>query len=262
MTKILSAKTFRGIGLHTGNECSVTLTPSNNLYHTINGIKVSPDKVTETSSRTVVCGVQTVEHLMAAITLSFRGHFDIIIEGGEVPIFDGSSNDVYTWLTSSGRANESLNFFKNSKSVVSEDKSYLYLSNVFSKKTTIRVRLNNHPDPAFLTICPTGELRLFRRDYKLSESIPISVEHLLKARTYGDINTLEDLNSRGLALGANINTVRNVETGHEDFECVLHKMLDFIGDLSLLCIIPAGDYYITNPTHTKNLDFVRRLTYG
>ncbi len=85
------------------------------------------------------------------------------------------------------------------------------------------------------------------------------------ARTYGFLDELETLNKQGLALGAN--TDNAVAIGNGGYmtklrfknELVRHKILDLIGDLSLLGAQIKGRIIGIRSGHELNIRFAKRL---
>lgn len=256
---------FSGIGLHSGNECRVRVTPNpTSNCHTINGLKVLPREVSQTQNRTVLCGVQTVEHLLAALTMSYFPFCDIEVEGGEIPILDGSARKFYDAFVASdysfsrdptrvfGSLYQHDSLYGNSRVSFSNHIKHTPSTFIeivltgFSKKLTIQI------NPQI----PSRRVYVFFTD-KSGDHTSYSHELLAYAKTYGNPADLKKLNDSGLALGASELNVRPIVD--LDTECLLHKALDVLGDLSVLGQIPQGKYKLINPSHTANYKLVCAL---
>src|SRR5690606_30182818 len=87
------------------------------------------------------------------------------------------------------------------------------------------------------------------------------------ARTFGFLNEVEELQSRGLAQGGSLdNAIVLTENGLHDGvslrfpdEFARHKVLDLIGDLSLVGARIRGHVVADRPSHRGNIALARRL---
>ena len=92
------------------------------------------------------------------------------------------------------------------------------------------------------------------------------VDEIAPARTFGFLKEVEMLRQRGLALGGSLdNAVVLGETGvlnplRFDDEFVRHKMLDIVGDLSLLGRPLLGHVVAIRPSHTGNCELTKQIT--
>ena len=90
-----------GIGLHSGGESTVRLRPCDKPgFHLRVGaaaeaIRLSPDQVRDSQLCTTLDlgahRVATVEHLLAALAGCGLSHCEIAVQGGEIPLLDGSA---------------------------------------------------------------------------------------------------------------------------------------------------------------------------
>ena len=96
----------------------------------------------------------------------------------------------------------------------------------------------------------------FSFDYTIQEY----KEQISRARTFGFLHELQYLQSKGLALGATIDNVIGLD-GHKvinpgglryDNEFVRHKILDAIGDMSLMGYTIIGEYNAHAGSHHLN----------
>ena len=104
-TTIANPLEVDGIGLHLGTPCKVTLLPTPQPGHgwRVQGVPLNEITKINTRRSTILTihnrEVSTVEHLFAALW-SHRIHdVDIWVDGGEIPILDGSSYQWYSMLS-------------------------------------------------------------------------------------------------------------------------------------------------------------------
>ncbi|MGB7270972.1 MAG: UDP-3-O-acyl-N-acetylglucosamine deacetylase, partial [Albidovulum sp.] len=116
-TTIRSAATFRGIGLHTGVQVRMTVSPASANY----GIwfrrtdvigrdamvqalwdAVTPSRLCTAVENSAGVGVSTIEHIMAALAGCGVHNALIEINGPEVPILDGSAQPFVTAILGRG----------------------------------------------------------------------------------------------------------------------------------------------------------------
>jgi UDP-3-O-[3-hydroxymyristoyl] N-acetylglucosamine deacetylase len=101
--------------------------------------------------------------------------------------------------------------------------------------------------------------------YVFDLNAPRYIKEIAPARTYGFMDELETLKKQGLALGANAgNAVAIGSSGYmtelrfKD-ELVRHKILDLIGDLSLLGARINGRIISIRSGHDLNIRFAKKL---
>jgi hypothetical protein len=97
-----------GLGLHSGRPCRARISPAPPGHGVcFNGVPATIDHVVDGHFATTLQGpsangsrsVRMVEHLLAALALAGIDDADIAVEGGEVPILDGSAAP---WLAQLG----------------------------------------------------------------------------------------------------------------------------------------------------------------
>ena len=230
-----------GIGLHSGNKVSLSLKPAPAGFGIrfrradLGGLEI-PARVSHvrgihyaTGLTRDVGSVETVEHLLAA--LSGLGIDNAVVELSqpEVPIMDGSAAPfVYliqeAGIRSLGVARKRMRVVR-PVTVAEGDKSIaVYPSDDFRISYTISF---DHP-------------LLRHQAFSTRVNAEIFSEQIAPARTFGFLNEVERLRQAGLAQGGSLeNAIVLGETGvlnnplRFDDEFVRHKMLDAIGDLSL-----------------------------
>jgi UDP-3-O-[3-hydroxymyristoyl] N-acetylglucosamine deacetylase len=257
-----------GIGLHSGNKVTLSLKPAPVDYGIrfqradLGGLEV-PATVLHLGGNRLATGltreavsVETVEHLLAALTALGIDNVIVELNSPEVPIMDGSAAPfVYLILNEAGvkRQTAAKKFLKVLRpiSLSQGDKRIaLYPSDHF--KVTYSISFD-HP-----------LIRHQSRTMKITDET--FVEDIAPARTFGFLKEVEMLRQRGLALGGSLdNAIVLGETGvlnnalrFED-EFVRHKILDVIGDLSLVGYPVIGHLVAHRGGHALHTAFAARI---
>ena len=258
-----------GIGLHSGNKVTLSLKPAPADYgirfqrSDLGGLEI-PATVTHLGGIRLATGltreavsVETVEHLLAALTALGIDNCIVELNTPEVPIMDGSAAPfVYLILNEAGvrRLPAPKKFLKVLRpiSLSQGDKRIaLYPSDHF--KVTYSISFD-HP-----------LIRHQSRTMKITDET--FVEEIAPARTFGFLKEVEMLRQRGLALGGSLdNAIVLGETGvlnqnalrFED-EFVRHKILDAIGDLSLVGYAVIGHLVAHRAGHALHTAFAARI---
>ena len=258
-----------GIGLHSGNKVTLSLKPAPADYgirfqrSDLGGLEI-PATVTHLGGIRLATGltreavsVETVEHLLAALTALGIDNVIVELNSPEVPIMDGSAAPfVYLILNEAGvrRLPAPKKFLKVLRpiSLSQGDKRIaLYPSDNF--KVTYSISFD-HP-----------LIRHQSRTMKITDET--FVEEIAPARTFGFLKEVEMLRQRGLALGGSLdNAIVLGETGvlnqnalrFED-EFVRHKILDAIGDLSLVGYPVIGHLVAHRAGHALHTAFAARI---
>jgi UDP-3-O-[3-hydroxymyristoyl] N-acetylglucosamine deacetylase len=198
--------------------------------------------------------VETVEHLLAALTSLGIDNVYVELNQREVPIMDGSSAPFLYLLHEAGvkRLSAVRKYLKVLRPVTvsSGDKRVaVYPSDHFKISYTISF---DHP-----------LLRHQSRTARITEQS--FAEDLAPARTFGFLKEVEWLRQQGLALGGSLdNAIVIGDTGvlnalrFED-EFVRHKILDAIGDLSLLGRPLLGHVVAHRAGHALHTSLAARL---
>jgi UDP-3-O-[3-hydroxymyristoyl] N-acetylglucosamine deacetylase/3-hydroxyacyl-[acyl-carrier-protein] dehydratase len=261
---------LEGIGLHTGESVRVTLRPADPgtgiVFRRVDlegqpSFAATVDNVAGTSWETVLghgeARAGTIEHLLGPLTVFGIDNLEIHLEGPEPPALDGSGREWCELIRSAG--------------VVEHD------------GTPARTLVIGEPfvvreGDSVYTVAPHDGYRVtavidFDHPAIGRESITAEVEpetfcgEIAPARTFGLESWKEMLHQKGLALGATYeNTVVVTEKGlakgtelrYPD-EFVRHKVLDLVGDLSLVGARIQGHVIAERPSHRGNVAVARRL---
>jgi UDP-3-O-[3-hydroxymyristoyl] N-acetylglucosamine deacetylase len=268
-TTIARSTAISGIGLHTGQRINMTLRPAEAGTgivfhrkiddHTVT-IEATSANVVDTQLATVIgkgdVRVSTVEHLLSALAAYGVDNLHIDIDGPEVPIMDGSAAPFASIIEEAGqrRHHQSRKFLAIRKpvSVIDGEKRVNIIPSRFFRITF---------DIAFQHPC----IALQQRSVKVSSSV--FRKDLAPARTFGFLRDVEHLKAAGLALGGSLENaivvdderILNPEGLRFQDEFVRHKILDAIGDLSLIGYPILGHVRAFKAGHGINHQLVEKL---
>ncbi len=255
-----------GVGIHTGSRIDISLKPSPSgkikFYRTdLNNKEISlyPEKIVARNSTVLIeqeTKIQTIEHLMAVLFMFGIDSLIIEINGCEIPAMDGSALPFVNIVQKAGIR------------TLSKRKKRMKILKSFEIKEK----------NASISFCPDSKFKLsylIQYDHPAIQKQELSlwvnkknfISDIAPARTFGfkkDVHTLWD---KGLALGGSLkNTVvldeNGVMNGPLRFsdEFVRHKLLDLIGDLSLLGTPISGHFkahYAGHKLHLEAVTFLR-----
>jgi UDP-3-O-[3-hydroxymyristoyl] N-acetylglucosamine deacetylase len=238
------AFTLSGMGLHSGRPVNMIVKPAQegvgivlvrSDLHRRPLVKASIENLTSSVRGTNIGEFHTVEHLMAAFYVCGITNAFVELDSPEPPALDGSALMFIEAIEHAGtvRQGEKAAVLKISSPIVirSGDKFIMALpSDRFRVSFMINYRF------------PFIGAQYFSSDIdkkKFKSSIA-------PARTYGFLEELEALKAKGLGLGAStLNAVAISDVGYVNSlrfknELVRHKVLDLVGDMSLVgCEIKA-----------------------
>jgi UDP-3-O-[3-hydroxymyristoyl] N-acetylglucosamine deacetylase len=258
---------FEGIGLHTGRYSKVTLKPAardtgitfiRTDKPTI--IKAHIGSVTDTVFATTLGNsgvkIRTVEHILAALSGIGLDNIYIEVNGPEIPIFDGSSSELISIILSAGIAKQGKKrpFLRIKRPYIFED-GHSTIAVLPYNGTRITYSI-------FYSHFGVGEQRL---------SVDITQESFIKeiapARTFGFTKDIEYLRVNGFAKGGSLENaiilgedgVLNASGLRFTDEFVRHKVLDSIGDFSLIGFPIYGHMIVNKSGHSTNVRFLKKL---
>ncbi|MEN8686867.1 MAG: UDP-3-O-acyl-N-acetylglucosamine deacetylase [Desulfuromonadales bacterium] len=268
-TTIARSTAISGIGLHTGQRINMTLRPADAgvgiVFHRQIGdrkvsIEATSANVVDTRLATVIgqgdARVSTVEHLLASLAAYGVDNLHIDIDGPEVPIMDGSAAPFVSVLEEAGlkRHTVSRKFLAIRKpvSVIDGEKRATIIPSRFFRITF---------DIAFQHPC----IALQQRSVKVTTAG--FRKELAPARTFGFLKDVESLKAAGLARGGSLENAIVVDDEkilnpeglrfHDEF--VRHKILDAIGDLSLIGYPILGHVRAFKAGHDINHQLVEKI---
>ena len=256
-----------GIGLHSGHKVSLSLKPApadsgiRFRRADLGGCEIRASVANLTGIRYATglacddASVETVEHLLATLVAMNVDNVTIELNQSEVPIMDGSAAPFVYLVQEAGikRQMAPRRFLKITRpvSLTRGDKQIsLYPSDHF--KVTYSISFD-HP-----------LLRHQTRMVRLTEET--FVDGIAPARTFGFLKEVEMLRRQGLALGGSLdNAIVLSEAGvlnnslRFDDEFVRHKILDAIGDLSLIGYPVIGHLVAHRGGHALHTEFVAKV---
>lgn len=257
-----------GIGLHSGMSVSLQFLPAasesgiiiHNAEHN-QDIQAIAANVNDTTRCTQLAYngviVQTVEHVLSAI--SACGVDDIIVKitSREMPAVDGSALAFAELLSESGIIEHGgcIQALVVKEPVAVDD----------GRGGSIRIEPSDH-----LTI--EMELDYPNHPYIGTQSAQFDsltdnyVTEIAPARTFGFLKEIEYLHSKGLGLGASYDNA--LVLGEDSYvteprfinEMARHKILDIIGDLALIGRPIIGKISAAKPGHALNCAMAHKLT--
>ncbi len=259
---------FSGIGLHSGNRVNMTILPapanSGVRFRRVDlegkpEIEARVENVVETTRSTTLAKgnvkVHTVEHVLAALAGYGVDNAVIELDANEPPIGDGSSREFCRVLQAAGFAPlaEKRDFFTPSEPIE------LHLG-----ETTMTL----FPDEKFKITCTSADKQGRFTQFYSTEVTPQTWEkELAHARTFCFFEEIEYLFKNGLIKGGSLenaivirdDAVLTTEPLRYREEFVRHKMLDIVGDLSLLGRPVRGHVIAVRPGHAGNVELVRKM---
>jgi UDP-3-O-[3-hydroxymyristoyl] N-acetylglucosamine deacetylase len=260
-----------GVGLHTGAKVYLTLRPAapdtGVVFRRIDlvepvDIKADPYAVGDTRLSSCLekdgVRIQTVEHLMSALSGLGIDNAYIDLTAGEVPIMDGSAGPFVFLLQSAGievqKARKTFIRVLDSVEVRDGDK-WVRFDPYNGFKLDLAIDFD-HP-----------VLERSRQSVCVDFSTTSYIKEVSRARTFGFMQDVEAMREQGLALGGSLDNaivmdeyrVLNSDGLRYEDEFVKHKVLDAIGDLYLLGHPLIGAFSGYKSGHALNNMLLRRL---
>ena len=259
----------KSVGLHSGRKINMNIKPAGVdegivFYRSdqpgSDGIKAEPLSVSDTTLATTLgtngTRISTVEHLLSACFGMGIDNAVIETDSFEIPIMDGSSLPF-------------VNFLKNA-GIKSQEKP--------KRCVVIKEPVSVSDDEGRAALLPSSEFRITydidfshpligRQSYDMVFSPEVYENEICAARTFGFLHEVEYLQARGLALGGSLRNaivlgeekIINKEGLRFPDEFVKHKVLDAIGDLSLLGMPIIGHFVAYRSGHRLNSLLLKKL---
>jgi UDP-3-O-[3-hydroxymyristoyl] N-acetylglucosamine deacetylase len=268
-TTLAQPTAISGIGLHTGQRINMTLRPAaagtgivfhRKLNDQTVSIEATAANVVDTRLATVLgkgnVRISTVEHLLSALAAYGVDNLHIDIDGPEIPIMDGSAAPFASIIEEAGqqRHAQSRKFLaiRQPISIIDGEKRISIIPSRFFRITF---------DIAFQHPC----IALQQRSVKVTSAI--FRRELAPARTFGFLRDVETLKAAGLALGGSLENaividderILNPEGLRFQDEFVRHKILDAIGDFSLIGYPILGHVRAFKAGHDVNHQLVKKI---
>ena len=256
-----------GTGVHSGKQTHLTIKPAPENH----GIKFRRldlpgtqdilalfKRVVDTSLATVLgtngAIISTIEHLMASFAGLGIDNALVEVDDYEIPIMDGSAKIFTQLIEKTGIVNQAApkHFFivKKPIKVIDNDKSVIV-----------------YPEPCFKITCRIDFAHplIGKQEITFDRAENNFEKEISHARTFGFVQDLELLKKFGLGKGGSLDNaividkdrILNEEGLRYPDEFVRHKLLDSLGDFSLLGM-PIQGHIITHKSgHTLNHLFIK-----
>ncbi len=259
-TTIKKSVELVGIGLHKGSPVQLRLEPlesgSGIVFYRSDvdvAIPLIPENVVDTKMATVIGKdghvISTIEHLLSAVYAYGIDNLKIIVDADEVPVMDGSSASFCMLLDEAELIEQDIpkRIMRIKKDIeVREGDKYVKLSPSPDLKYDFTIKF---PHPVINT-----------QEYVLEFTKESYKNEIARARTFGFLHEVQYLRSKGLALGGSLENaivldekkILNPEGLRFDDEFVRHKILDAIGDMSLIGMNFIGNYEALAGSHDLN----------
>ena len=250
--------TVEGKGLHTGVYIHATFAPAEENF----GIRLCrtdlPDQpthhayadyVSATERGTVLehgsWRISTVEHALSALYALGIDNCLIRVDGPELPILDGSAMPFVKAIREAGiaeqQAEAEVYVVRETIEYISEHGNRLLLMPGDSYQVEVEVSY------------PSQILKQQRAELRTLGDYP---REIAAARTFCFVREIEPLLRMGLIKGGDL---KNALVIYETPMSQRHKLLDIIGDLSLIGCRIQGRIFAEKPGHTFNTSCARQL---
>jgi UDP-3-O-[3-hydroxymyristoyl] N-acetylglucosamine deacetylase len=199
--------------------------------------------------------VRTVEHLLAALNGMGVDNAQIQIDAPEVPLLDGSAQEWVEAIAQSG----------------------LIAQHHPRPQRILQDPIWIRQDDAFVAALPAPELRftygidftvsaIGNQWYSWAPAQESFAEAIAPARTFGLAEQVEQLRSRGLIKGGSLENALVCDRDgwinpplRFSNEPVRHKLLDLVGDLSLLGTLPLAHFLAYKASHHLHTQLTQLL---
>ena len=291
---IKSEISLTGVGLHTGKEVKITFKPApiNNGYSFVR-VDLEGQPVIEADANFVVntqrgtnleklgVKIQTPEHVLAALVGCDLDNVIIELDASELPIMDGSSK---YFVEAIEKAEIQEQEAKRKIYIVKEVISFI------DEESGSEILVMPSDDYQVTAMVDFGTKVLGTQNATLKKLSDFKTE-IADSRTFSFLHELESLLEEGLIKGGDLNnaivyvdkeisakTMNNLKvafgkeeisvkpngildnlTLHYPNEAARHKLLDVIGDLSLIGTRIQGKIIANKPGHFVNTQFAKKM---
>ena len=263
--------TLIGTGLHSGRPARIRVSPApvghgiwfcrTDITDRDNKVEARWNNVSDTVLNTRIANasgveVSTIEHLMAAIAGCGIHNALIEIDGPEVPIFDGSSVKFAQSFLNAG---------------ITPQKAPVQMIRILRPVRVERgdafAEFDSHDGFEMDYSIEFSDQAIGAQSLRLDLSNGAFLRELADCRTFCRKSEVDHLHAQGLALGGTLNNAVVVDEAEiltpggfrRSDECVRHKMLDALGDLSLAGAPILGRYKGHKAGHAMTNLLLRKL---
>ena len=293
-TTIASEISLSGVGLHTGKEVTITFKPApiNNGF-TFVRVDLEGNPIIEADANYVVntqrgtnlekrgVMIQTPEHVLAAVVGCDLDNVIIELNASELPIMDGSSKYFVEAIEKAGIAEQEA-----------ERKVYVVKDVITYADEATGSEITVIPSDYYcVTAMVDFGTKVLGTQNATMKNIAEFKDEIANCRTFSFLHELESLLNNGLIKGGDLNnaivyvdkeisseTMNNIKkafnkdtisvkengildnlTLHHPNEAARHKLLDIVGDLSLIGTRIQGKIIANKPGHFVNTQFAKKI---
>lgn len=294
-TTIASEISLTGVGLHTGQEVAMTFKPApiNNGF-TFVRVDLEGQPIIEADANYVVntqrgtnlekrgVMIQTPEHVLAALVGCDLDNVIIELNASELPIMDGSSKYFVEALEKVGNVTQEA-----------ERKVYVVKEVITYTDEATGSEITVIPSDHYcVTAMVDFGTKVLGTQNATMKNIKEFKSEIAECRTFSFLHELESLLNNGLIKGGDLNnaivyvdkeisteTMENLKKAfnketitvkqngildnlnlHYPNEAARHKLLDIVGDLSLIGTRIQGKIIANKPGHFVNTQFAKKLS--
>jgi UDP-3-O-[3-hydroxymyristoyl] N-acetylglucosamine deacetylase/3-hydroxyacyl-[acyl-carrier-protein] dehydratase len=294
-TTIASEVSLTGVGLHTGQEVTMTFKPApiNNGFTFVRvdlegmpiieadaNYVVNTQRGTNLEKRGVM--IQTPEHVLAALVGCDLDNVIIELNASELPIMDGSSKYFVEAIEKTGIVEQEA-----------ERKVYVVKDVITYTDEATGSEITVIPSDHYcVTAMVDFGTKVLGTQNATMKNITVFKNEIADCRTFSFLHELESLLNNGLIKGGDLNnaivyvdkeisteTMENLKkafnkdsitvkengildnlTLHYPNEAARHKLLDIVGDLSLIGTKIQGKIIANKPGHFVNTQFAKKMS--
>ncbi|WP_413165582.1 UDP-3-O-acyl-N-acetylglucosamine deacetylase [Capilliphycus salinus ALCB114379] len=262
-----------GIGLHSGLKTTVRILPSSGVGRYFVRVDlpekpIIPAKIQSVVSTTLSTelaifeeinhfkiSIRTVEHLLSALTAMGVDHVRIEIDGPEVPLLDGSAKIWAEAIAEVGLA------------ITSQTTPVIPITQeIIVRQGDAFVAAIPSDETRFSYAIDFNNLAIAQQWHSWAPDREDFTQTIAPARTFVLEEQIKHLQQAGLIKGGSLDNA--LVCGDDRWlnpplrfsnEPVRHKILDLVGDLSLLGIIPQAHYLAYKAGHHLHTQLVQRI---
>jgi len=260
---------FTGVGLHSGNKVNMTFLPAGAgvgiRFRRVDldgkpEIEASVDHVTDTTRSTTLAKgnvkIHTVEHVLAAFAGCGVDNAIVELDSNEPPIGDGSASPYCDLIERVGL-------------VAQAEKREFYSVDTPIELNQGESMISVFPHERFKITCTSSDRGgRFTQFFTLEINPETWRRELSRARTFCFFEEIEYLIKNGLIKGGSLenavvirdDAVLTTEPLRYPDEFVRHKILDILGDLSLVGTPIRGHIIAVRPSHSANCELAKLIS--
>ncbi|MEH1789517.1 MAG: UDP-3-O-acyl-N-acetylglucosamine deacetylase [Nostoc sp.] len=264
-----------GVGLHSGVNTQVRILPAETgsgryfVRVDLPDLPIIPAQVAAVSHTVLSTqlgkgevSVRTVEHLLAALSGMGVDNARIEIDSPEVPLLDGSASVWTANIAQVGLVSQPVN---NQVPLTVTEPIWIYQGDAFvSALPAPETRFSYGIDFDLPAI--GNQWHSWSLTAELGKASASFAAEIAPARTFGLLHQIEHLQKTGLIKGGSLDNA--LVCGPEGWlnpplrfanEPVRHKILDLVGDLSLLGTFPRAHFLAYKASHNLHIQLAQRI---